>query len=208
MSGNTLVNNKKCHYTHRKRCKKYCQYGLGGRFGCKWGKQCRNLHPILCRNTEREGNCTNRTCTYLHPKGNWLPKAGIQHRENPQYAPKYDTLSSEPRNLIPRNNTRHSEYPRYTPRTDTRYQEQFDIPQSEDTPNQESCPKNDRIEQMIAAMRRDEDERWKKIRMELYQVHNQEEYLSTQNRDIPTYAEQVRTAPQGRRMSAMPRSFY
>ena len=70
ISGKTDYKGKTCEFHHPKLCKKYTRYGSGGRYGCKMtDKNCRDFHPILCRNSVNKRKCLNPKCTYTHLKG-------------------------------------------------------------------------------------------------------------------------------------------
>ena len=62
------ISGKGCEFKHKKRCTRYCSYG-NGRWGCKWGQDCRKLHPKLCENSEKLKICLSIECKKVHLKG-------------------------------------------------------------------------------------------------------------------------------------------
>ena len=224
ISGNRLVDNRKCQYSHPKKCKKYLQYGSGGRLGCKWGRECNKLHPFICRNSRQGRKCNNRECTYVHPRVNSRPDSDYWYREYPENTQRTETGYRKYPHHIHSANTNYRKYPHHTPRAEKRFNEQYNIPLNEYYPNHETHPKNDqleRIEQIINAMKRDQEEERKKIRTEMHQALNQIHYRNTQSyaqmaqmaprpqETAPTYTKPIPTTlPQGREVSDMPRSYY
>ena len=224
ISGNRLVDNRKCQYSHPKKCRKYLQYGSGGRLGCKWGRECNKLHPFICRNSRQGRKCNNRECTYVHPRVNSRSDPDYWYREYPENTQRTETGYRKYPHHIHSADTNYRKYPHHTPRTDKRFSEQYNIPLNEYYPNHETHPKNDqleRIEQIINAMKRDQEEERKKIRTEMHQALNQIHYRNTQSyaqmvqmaprpqETAPTYTKPIPTTlPQGREVSDMPRSYY
>ena len=68
ISGETLVNGRKCNFAHPKRCQRYCQYGDGGENGCHGGRSCEFMHPILCKFSLKFRCCINLKCRFTHLK--------------------------------------------------------------------------------------------------------------------------------------------
>ena len=115
---------KKCEYMHKKICHRYTSFGTTDmhRAGCKFGLDCRYLHPTLCQNSVRMRTCLNENCKLAHlrytkrsqddqqrqhssyrdqtyPGQNFNPRRGVQSNSGYQ----------EPRKLNPRyQNTRSS----------------------------------------------------------------------------------------------------
>ena len=67
--GKKEINGKVCSDSHPTRCRKYCQNGQKGRYGCKLGVKCTQFHPVLCRYSVTKRLCTNKDCQYTHLKG-------------------------------------------------------------------------------------------------------------------------------------------
>ena len=68
ISGKTEVRGERCKFTHRKRCRKFCNFGTRSGLGCKKGKSCQYFHPILCKYSVQRGLCTNLECKFTHLK--------------------------------------------------------------------------------------------------------------------------------------------
>ena len=68
ISGKTLVKGERCKFTHRKRCRKFCNFGTKSRLGCQKGNNCQYFHPILCKFSVQRGLCTNLECKFTHLK--------------------------------------------------------------------------------------------------------------------------------------------
>ena len=58
-----------CKYAHPKPCKKLMQHGNKGPRGCKEGRNCQSLHPIMCADSISKGECFNDKCHNIHVKG-------------------------------------------------------------------------------------------------------------------------------------------
>ena len=82
--GQTLFNGNTCEYGHPKRCQRFCQYGTDIRDGCKEGRNCELLHPILCRYGLNYQLCTNLRCKFTHVKGTkrFKPREQFNDHEN------------------------------------------------------------------------------------------------------------------------------
>ena len=68
ISGRTLVNGRVCQYEHLRRCQKYCQFGTDSKQGCTKGRECEEMHPILCKFSRDYRCCYNLKCRYNHLK--------------------------------------------------------------------------------------------------------------------------------------------
>ena len=77
VTGKTLVNGKKCDFTHPKLCKKYTKNGPHGRFGCN-GSGCDLFHPMLCNDSVRNKKCHKPNCKLYHLR--WTERGN----QNPQ----------------------------------------------------------------------------------------------------------------------------
>lgn len=84
--GDTLINGRKCNYSHPKRCQKCCHYGTDSTQGCDQGRECELMHPILCRYSLKYKQCTNRQCRYTHLRGTrrYQPKSHDNERYHSQ----------------------------------------------------------------------------------------------------------------------------
>lgn len=62
------IKGTKCDYTHKKPCNRYQRFGTNymHRAGCKFGENCRYLHPTLCQNSVIMRKCLNEGCTNAH----------------------------------------------------------------------------------------------------------------------------------------------
>ena len=101
IKGTKIVDGKPCSFDHPKRCFQYCKFGLGGRLGCRWGKECRYFHPVLCKSSVSSRECLIETCTYVHLKGtkrkeslpDYQPRSSQVQTKNDMSAPtKNDQL--------------------------------------------------------------------------------------------------------------------
>ena len=61
---------KGCEYTHKKKCTRYINFGTQEmhKAGCRWGNECKYLHPTLCKNSVSLKICLNEHCQYAHLK--------------------------------------------------------------------------------------------------------------------------------------------
>lgn len=71
--GNKLVDRARCNKQHPKRCIKYTRFGNKGKYGCKQGDKCKYYHPVLCKHSVREKNCTKINCPFPHLVGTIRP---------------------------------------------------------------------------------------------------------------------------------------
>ena len=64
------ISGKTCEYKHIRYCRRFCSFGDSKyhRFGCRFGKECRYLHPKLCRNSISMKACYNEECRMTHLK--------------------------------------------------------------------------------------------------------------------------------------------
>ena len=197
LRGKKLINGNECRYTHPKPCKNYCSYGLG-KFGCR-RKNCEFAHPTICKYSENDWKCTNKSCTYTHLKGT--------RRSDIEYIEEYNTPSKYNAPL-----KYNAPYKYNTPH-------KYNTPREGVFKNQETRPKNDQLER-IEQMIRNHNEELKKMSTELHQVKGQIQYVGTQNHPIqafpppsqmmfPSYASQVQSnTAQGAPPSSMSRSYY
>ena len=68
ISGKKVVDDKMCPFRHPRKCIRYCRFGSGNSKGCS-NFECKFFHPILCRNSVKEGICLKDDCTYTHLVG-------------------------------------------------------------------------------------------------------------------------------------------
>ena len=61
---------KECEFQHKRKCYRYVDFGTRDmhRGGCRFGNDCRYLHPTLCRNSVELKTCLNDNCQYAHLK--------------------------------------------------------------------------------------------------------------------------------------------
>ena len=64
------LSGKECKYMHKRMCRKYCSFGDKEMHvaGCRFGDQCRFLHPKLCQNSVMTKSCYNKDCKLTHLK--------------------------------------------------------------------------------------------------------------------------------------------
>ena len=64
------ISGKTCEFKHIRYCRRYCSFGDSKyhRFGCRFGKECRYLHPKLCKNSVTMKACYNEECRMTHLK--------------------------------------------------------------------------------------------------------------------------------------------
>lgn len=62
------ISGKQCEYKHKSICYKYCAFGTKEmhKGGCRFGENCRYLHPTLCQNSVVTGLCLNEGCKNAH----------------------------------------------------------------------------------------------------------------------------------------------
>ena len=80
--GNKVVDNATCPYQHPKRCFKYCKFGSTGKKGCNKGASCNYFHPVLCKFSVKNKECTNPECSYPHLVGTKRQKEEIHPGSN------------------------------------------------------------------------------------------------------------------------------
>ena len=66
-SGKTLVDGKPCAFSHPRRCRRYQHNGTHPKFGCT-NKNCKYLHPELCKFSVRNRVCLYLDCRFTHLK--------------------------------------------------------------------------------------------------------------------------------------------
>lgn len=69
-----------CEYKHKNICYKYCRFGTREmhRGGCRFGEECRFLHPTICQNSLTMQVCLSETCTNVHlQKTHRKPKESV-----------------------------------------------------------------------------------------------------------------------------------
>ena len=69
LRGKKLINGNVCRYQHPRSCNKFCAFGSRGPRGCKDGASCQYFHPMLCRSSLKNRECTNEKCSFVHLKG-------------------------------------------------------------------------------------------------------------------------------------------
>lgn len=67
-SGTKKVEGQMCEYKHPPLCQPFCKYG-NKEGGCKKGTGCEFYHPKHCKFSVKNGECSNRDCTYTHLVG-------------------------------------------------------------------------------------------------------------------------------------------
>lgn len=85
LRGNKLIGGQKCSKKHPKKCFKHIKFGSKSKKGCKKGEKCNYFHPVLCKFSVRDGQCTNRECTYPHLVGTKRDKKKVtkQRKQDP-----------------------------------------------------------------------------------------------------------------------------
>ena len=69
LTGNKIINEKKCSFAHPRACRNYTAYGSRDPRGCNPGSNYKYYHPILCRYSVKSCLCSNEKCTFVHLKG-------------------------------------------------------------------------------------------------------------------------------------------
>ena len=80
--GNKAIEDVTCPYQHPQRCFKYCKFGSTGRKGCNKGTNCNYFHPVLCKFSVKNKECTNTECSFPHLVGTKRPKKEIHSGNN------------------------------------------------------------------------------------------------------------------------------
>ena len=81
-NGKKLVEGNKCNYAHPRKCRQYCNAGLDKKHGCRFGKKCKFLHPILCpSSSKRDGVCMGESCKLVHLKVKRCDNVGPEFRD-------------------------------------------------------------------------------------------------------------------------------
>ena len=64
------ISGKTCEFKHIRYCRRFCSFGDSRyhKFGCRFGKDCRYLHPKLCKNSITMKACYNQECRMTHLK--------------------------------------------------------------------------------------------------------------------------------------------
>ena len=151
LRGKKLVEGQKCPYAHPPKCRKYLSAGNDKRFGCKDGKKCKFLHPILCPSSGKgEGVCNSESCKLAHLK------RARQDNVSPDSRDPQSRVTTVTNSVNDRGNTNNASGNTNRKATTTA-----------GTPS-----KNDqleRIEQMILSMKATYDTELKALRQELVQ---------------------------------------
>ena len=99
LKGTKIVDGKPCSFDHPKRCFQYCKFGLGGKLGCRWGRECRYFHPVLCKSSVNSRKCLVETCTYVHLKGTKRNESSPDyHQPHSSQVPTKDNMSATTKN--------------------------------------------------------------------------------------------------------------
>ena len=69
LTGRKEINGQICKKDHPKRCIRFCRFGKTKKGGCTRGDQCQYFHPILCKYSVMNHQCTKEDCTFTHLKG-------------------------------------------------------------------------------------------------------------------------------------------
>ena len=102
------ISGKSCEYKHKRYCFRFCGFGdqKNHRAGCRFGKDCRYLHPKLCQNSVVMRACYNKQCTLTHLK--FTRKKDDNYRnDNNRETNRYNRTDTRGR----------SQDQRYTPKT-------------------------------------------------------------------------------------------
>jgi len=60
------INGNGCNYSHPEVCRKFTNHGTRQPRGCNRGKKCKFLHPLMCIDSLRRGECLNQRCGFRH----------------------------------------------------------------------------------------------------------------------------------------------
>ena len=69
ISGRTLVNSVSCSKAHPKRCQKFTRFGTNAKKGCTLGYNCEHYHTQHCKSSQKNRQCFNEKCTFVHLAG-------------------------------------------------------------------------------------------------------------------------------------------
>ena len=69
ISGRTLVNGVSCSKAHPKRCQKFTRFGTNAKKGCTLGSNCEHYHTQHCKSSQKNRQCFNEKCTFVHLAG-------------------------------------------------------------------------------------------------------------------------------------------
>ena len=101
------ISGKACEYKHKRYCHRYCSFGdhKKHRAGCRFGEDCRYLHPKLCQNSVTMKACYNKSCTLTHLKFTKRKNESYKnHNNGPNQYNRPDTDRSHDRNYRSRYN--------------------------------------------------------------------------------------------------------
>ena len=98
-SGKKLIDDKECEKYHPKRCQRFVKEGPKSKRGCRKGKNCEFLHPVLCKYSLRNRRCTNKECTFVHLRGTkrWPESEDKVKQTVPSNAPRHHFHESSDR---------------------------------------------------------------------------------------------------------------
>lgn len=90
-SGKTLVDGKPCAFSHPRRCRRYQHNGTHPKFGCT-NKNCKYLHPELCKFSVRNRVCLNLDCRFTHLKftRRFDPDSSYHNQQNSNSQQNYE----------------------------------------------------------------------------------------------------------------------
>ena len=97
-SGKNLISGSPCHYRHPRKCPKFIKFGRNGTNGCD-KERCELFHPILCRNSVRNSECLNKSCTYTHLKGTARKRSPVSQPVTADNQISYAACASTSANL-------------------------------------------------------------------------------------------------------------
>ena len=58
-----------CKFLHPRMCRKFTQHGTNNKRGCTMGKKCTDFHPKMCFDSIQKGECFSEDCRFAHVKG-------------------------------------------------------------------------------------------------------------------------------------------
>ena len=104
-SGKNLINGSPCHYRHPRKCPKFIKFGRNRTNGCD-KERCELFHPILCRNSVRNSECLNKSCTYTHLRGTARKRPPFSQPETTDNRKNYAVTAASPVSFNPGSNFR------------------------------------------------------------------------------------------------------
>ena len=144
------VSGKECEYLHKRKCYRFTDYGTRdmNRGGCRFGSECRYMHPTLCRNSVELKTCLNNSCQYAHLK---FTKRSQQNEDRNNNSRSYDN-----------HNQSQYQHPKNSKQTQARTRNSYNADDSSWNQNRSawgknSAPKQDQsfLEERIAKMQKE-----------------------------------------------------